>query len=72
MAEAPVAMMTLSAVWRGAARGHAEGPRGEVHRLDVHVHDAGAEALRLGAHVGHQLRAVDALGEAREVLHLAR
>ena len=54
----------------GSARGDGEGSRREVDRLDVGVHQAGTEALGLGSHVGHQLGAVDALGEARVVLDL--
>src|SRR5215210_1236149 len=38
---------------------------GDVARLQL-----GAESLGLRAHVVHELRALDALGEAREVLHL--
>ncbi len=47
------------------------GRRREVHAVDVHVHDVRAEPLGLGAEAAHQLRAVDALREARVVLDLA-
>jgi hypothetical protein len=46
------------------------GVGGEVDLADVTRHELGAEALGLGAHVVHELRALDAVGEAREVLHL--
>src|SRR5699024_6981544 len=42
----------------------------QVHLLDVLHAQVGAETLRLVAHFVHQLWALDALGEAREVLHL--
>src|SRR3712207_2024642 len=48
-------------------RGGGEVDLGDVARLQL-----GAEALGLRAHVVHQLRALDALGEAGEVLHLGR
>ncbi len=47
------------------------GSPAEVDRFHVDVVDYRAEALGLGAHVGHQRRAVDTLGEAGEVLDLA-
>ncbi len=54
----------------GSAGGDTERTPAEVDPLDVHVVDTRPEALRLRAHVGHQGRSVDALGEAREVLDL--
>ena len=53
-------------------RPQSEWPRAEVHPLDVHVEDAGAESLGLRAEEAHQLRATDAIGKARVVLDLAR
>ena len=46
------------------------GVGGQVDLGDVARHQLGAEALGLGAHVVHELRALDALGEAGEVLDL--
>ena len=42
----------------------------EVHFRDVIEEDLGAEAFGLLLHVVHQIRAHDALGEAREVFHV--
>ena len=61
----------LGAVLR-ATRPDPERPLREVDPVDVDVDDARAEALRLGAHRGHQLRALDAVREARVVLDVAR
>lgn len=49
-----------------------EGPLGEVQLGDGVGDDFGAEALRLGAHVVHELLAHDALGEAGEVFDFGR
>ena len=46
------------------------GVGGEVDLGDVARHELGAEALGLGAHLVHERRALDALREAGEVLHL--
>jgi hypothetical protein len=43
---------------------------GQVDLADVPRDQLGAEALRLGAHVVHELRALDAVAEAGEVLDL--
>lgn len=43
---------------------------GEVHGDDIVGDELGAEALGLGAHVVHELRAHDPVLEAREVLHV--
>ena len=56
----------------GAARPHPERALGEVDPIDVDIDEARPEALGLGAHRGHQLGALDALGEARVVLDVAR
>jgi hypothetical protein len=45
---------------------------GQVDLGDVPGDQLGAEALGLGAHVVHELRALHALGEAGEVLDLGR
>ena len=47
----------------GAARPDAERAGREVDAVDVDVDEARSEALGLGAHRGHQLRALDALGK---------
>ena len=54
-----------------AARPDPERPPREVHAIDVDVDDARPEALRLGAHRGHEVRPLDAVGEARVVLDVA-
>src|SRR6266536_1623363 len=53
----------------GVAGAHAELPPAEVHAGDVLVDHLGAEALRLLPERVHQRGAVDALDEARVVLH---
>ena len=55
----------------GAAGPDAERARGEVDAIDVDVDEAGTEPLGLGAHRGHQVGALDALGKARIVLDVA-
>ena len=47
-----------------------ERPRGEVHLGDHVIDMLGAEALRLGPHLSHELGPLDALGEPGEVLHV--
>ncbi len=49
-----------------------EGAAAQVDALHVRVHDPGSEALGLLAEQGHQLRALNAVGEAGVVLDLAR
>ena len=44
----------------------------EIERDDVVVEDLGAEALGLLLHLGHEVGALDAVGEAREVLDVGR
>ena len=61
----------LRAVLR-AARPDPERTLGEVHLVDIDIDQARAEALGLGAHRGHQVRTLDAVGEARVVLDVAR
>ena len=55
-----------------AARPDPERALREVDPVDVDVDDVRAEALRLLAEQGHQVRALDAVGEARVVLDVAR
>ncbi len=45
---------------------------GKLDAVDVIGHEAGPEALGLGAELGHHLRAHDPLGVARVVLHVGR
>ena len=40
----------------------------EIDARDVALHDLGAEALGLRAHLGHQVRTHDAVAEPRPVL----
>ena len=70
-ADAPVATITDWAAVLDAARPQPERPLGEVDAVDVDVDDLGPEALRLGAERGHQVGALDAVGEARVVLDVA-
>ena len=65
-------MITRLAAVLDAARPDAERPLREVDLVDVHVDDLGPEPLGLGPELRHQLRAVDAVREARVVLDLAR
>ena len=51
---------------------HAAGLCGELDAVDLVGHQARAEALGLLAQLLHQLRAHDALGEARVVLDVGR
>ena len=70
-AEAPVATITASPRYSTPARPDPERPAGEVDPVDVDVDDPAAEALGLGPEGGHQLGALDAVGEARVVLDVA-
>jgi hypothetical protein len=53
-----------------AAEGDLLDGAGEVERCDVVVDDLGAELLRLLLELGHELGALDAVGEAGVVLDL--
>ena len=70
-AEAPVATITAWARYSVPRAQMPERALGEVDPVDVDIDHPGTEALRLGAHRGHQLRALDAVGEARVVLDVA-
>ena len=54
----------------GIADPDLERPLGQVDTADAAADQFGTEPGRLGTHVGHQLRAGDTLGKAREVLNL--
>ena len=67
-AVAPVEMMTVLARYSSSSIHTPKGREERSTRAHVGGHQRGAEALGLGAHVLHQLRALDPLREARVVL----
>ncbi len=62
-AEAPVATMTAWPRYSTPRAQTRNGRSREVHVIDVDVDEARPEPLRLGAHRGHEVRPLDAVGK---------
>ena len=68
-ADAPVAMMSVDVYRVSSPHVDLDRAPAQFHLGHVAVDDLGAEPLGLRAHLGHQIRAHDAVAKAGEILH---